>query len=210
MTALRNAVRQRLAAVADPARAPAMQAYMKSAMPYLGVPAVPLRQACKEAFTGASFADNEAWQRGVLAIWRGAEFREERYAAIELCKHRSARGFQRLAALPMYREMIVTGAWWDLVDAIAGVLFFPILDADRFGMAAAMHEWASADDIWLRRSAIIFQLPAKAKTDLALLYDCIEPSLASRGGRWAACSRRIGAGSRLRSSRSRRRSSASR
>ena len=108
MTALRNAVRQRLAAVADPARAPAMQAYMKSAMPYLGVPAVPLRQACKEAFTGASFADNETWQRGVLAIWRGVEFREERYAAIELCKHRSARGFQRLAALPMYREMIVT------------------------------------------------------------------------------------------------------
>ncbi len=30
-----------------------------------------------------------------------------------------AEGFQDLDALPMYEEMIVTGAWWDYVDAIA-------------------------------------------------------------------------------------------
>ena len=44
---LATSVRAALAAVADPARAPAMQSYMKSAMPYLGVSAVPLRKACK-------------------------------------------------------------------------------------------------------------------------------------------------------------------
>ena len=55
----------------------------------------------------------------MLAIWRGARFREERYAAIELTGVRAARGFQTIDALPMYEEMIVTGAWWDYVDAIA-------------------------------------------------------------------------------------------
>lgn len=180
MDALRDTVRHRLTAMADPARAPAMQAYMKSAMPYLGVPAGPLRVACKEAFGGLTFRDSEAWQREVLAIWRGAEFREERYAAIELCKHRSATAFQRLAALPMYREMIAGGAWWDIVDAIAGGPLGRILENDRGGMAAAMREWAHDDDIWLRRGAILCQLPARAQTDLALLYDCIEPSLDSR------------------------------
>jgi len=46
-------------------------------------------------------------------------------------------------------------------------------------MASAMREWANGNDMWLRRSSIICQLPAKAQTDLALLYDCIGPSLDS-------------------------------
>ena len=41
--ALREALRQ----LADPAKAPGMQAYMKSAMPYLGIQAVPFRKASK-------------------------------------------------------------------------------------------------------------------------------------------------------------------
>jgi len=180
MTRLRDDVRRRLHAAADPAKAPAMRAYMKSAMPYLGVQATPLRAVCKQAFAALAFPDGEAWRREVLAIWRGAEFREEWYAAIELAKHRSARGFQRISALPMYREMIVTGAWWDVVDAIATRPLYAILDNDRPAMSAAMREWARGHDLWLRRSAILCQLPAKAKTDLALLYDCIEPALDSR------------------------------
>jgi 3-methyladenine DNA glycosylase AlkD len=40
-------VRERLAEVADPARAEPMRAYMKSSMPYRGVTAQPLRAACR-------------------------------------------------------------------------------------------------------------------------------------------------------------------
>ena len=70
-----------------------MQAYMKSAMPYLGVSAVPVRAACKQGFAGLEFASSEEWHAEVLALWRGAGFREERYAAIELTGIRAARGF---------------------------------------------------------------------------------------------------------------------
>ena len=57
---------------------------MKSAMPYLGVP-TPLRAVCRELFAElASRRRAAAWQRDVLALWRGARYREERYAAIEL------------------------------------------------------------------------------------------------------------------------------
>ena len=75
-------------------------------------------------FAGLRYADSAAWQRDVLDIWRGAEFREERYAAIELTGIRAARPFQTLDALAMYEEMIVTGAWWDYVDAIATQRFW--------------------------------------------------------------------------------------
>ncbi len=169
-----------LKAAADASRAPAMQAYMKSAMPYLGVSAVPVRAVCKRVFADLTYADAEAWRDDVLTIWRGARFREQLYAAIELTGLRAARAFQRIDALPMYEEMIVTGAWWDVVDAIATQRLWPILLADTAPMKRAVLAWASSEDMWKRRSAILCQLPAKAATNLDLLRACLEPSLDSR------------------------------
>ena len=179
MPTLLQTLRAKLSEVAEPERAPGMQAYMKSAMPYLGVSAVPMRQVCKAAFADVAWPDSEAWQADVLAIWRGAEYREERYAAIELTGVRAARGFQHMEALGMYEEMIVDGAWWDYVDAIAGQRLWAILQNDRAAMKAAMLGWSRDDDMWKRRSAILCQIRAKAATDLDLLYACIEPSLGS-------------------------------
>lgn len=179
-TPLAQAVLAELRTIAESARAPAMQAYMKSEMPYLGVSAVPLRRACKALFAGLTWPDSAAWQADVLAIWRSAEFREQRYAAIELTDVRTARAFQTIAALPMYEEMIVTGAWWDHVDNIAGPRFWLLLQNDRAAMTRAMRAWAHDGDMWKRRGAIICQLHAKAATDLDLLYAAIEPSLESK------------------------------
>ncbi len=166
----------------DPARAPGMQAYMKSAMPYLGVSAVPLRQVCRELFKDLTWNGASAIGRRTCSrIWRGAEFREERYAAIELTGVKVARPSSDLDALPMYEEMIVTGAWWDYVDAIAAQRVLADPAARRRGdEAQAMLAWSTDGDMWKRRSAILCQIRAKEQTDLDLLYACIEPSLASK------------------------------
>ena len=173
-------LRGRFTAVAEPERAPAMQAYMKSAMPYLGVSAVPRRTVCKEVFAGLSWKPSADWQADVLALWRGARFREERYAALELTGLRAVRTFQRIDALPMYEEMIVTGAWWDYVDTIAGERLLTLLRSDPVEMRAAMLAWLVGEDMWKRRSAILCQLGAKGETDTDLLTACMAPSLASR------------------------------
>jgi 3-methyladenine DNA glycosylase AlkD len=169
-----------LRAAAQPERAAAMQAYMKSAMPYLGVPAVPLQAVCKELFADLRFEASAAWQSAVLALWRGARFREERYAAIALTGIRAARGFQRMEALAMYEEMIVTGAWWDFVGTIAGQRLFDILVAQPAPMKAAMLDWAGDEELWKRRSAILCQLRAKGATNVSLLEACIAPSMDSK------------------------------
>ncbi len=179
MIALPKRVRAELKAVADPARAPGMQAYMKSAMPFLGVSAVPLRTLCRQLFAGLTYANSAAWQADVLAIWRGARFREERYAAIALTGIREVRAFQRIDVLPLYEEMIVTGAWWDHVDNIAGQRLLVLLANDPVPMKQAMRAWSHDADMWKRRSAILCQLNAKGATDLDLLHDCIAHSLDS-------------------------------
>ena len=100
----------------DPVRAPVMQAYMKSAMPYHGVPAPQLRTTCKTTFADLQFASRPNWQAQVLELSRNARFREERYAALYLAGHKPAQLFQTVSSMKLYEELIVTGAWWDYGD----------------------------------------------------------------------------------------------
>ena len=177
---LLRALRRPLAAAGTRERAEGARAYMKSAMPFHGVDAKTLRAICRQVFAGHPVASPEAWRRDVLAIWRGAQFREERYAAIEFTGDRCARGFQTMASLRMYEEMIVTGAWWDLVDALATKRLGEILRNEAAPMRRAMREWSRSDDLWKRRSSILCQNSFKADTDLDFLFACIEPSLGSK------------------------------
>ncbi|KPL69369.1 DNA alkylation repair protein [Erythrobacter sp. SG61-1L] len=179
-TPLARSIRSALEGLADPARAPGMQAYMKSTMPYLGVSTPVRRRMCRDLFKGLEFASAAEWQAEVLAIWRGAEFREERYCAVELAGIRQARSFQRMDALAMYEELIVTGGWWDYVDWIASQHLFAILKTEPEPMKRAMLDWSVGEDMWKRRSAILCQLLAKQQTDLDLLYAAIAPSIGSK------------------------------
>jgi 3-methyladenine DNA glycosylase AlkD len=166
--------------VADPSRAPDMQRYMKSSMPYYGVPAPALRQVCRKCFADLSLEDAEAWGESVLHIFRNARFREERYAAVELCLWKKARDFQTSEALPIYEEMIVEAAWWDIVDALAAQGVGKLLRNDPKPIARKMRMWSRSDNMWKRRTSILCQLSFKRETDLTLLYSCIEPSLSSK------------------------------
>jgi 3-methyladenine DNA glycosylase AlkD len=173
-------LRSTLRGIARPERAPAMQAYMKSAMPYLGIPAPALHAACREVFDRHPPVDRRSWISTVRTIWHEASHREERYAALALTGRREYDVHQRIAVLPLYRDLVVSGAWWDLVDPIATQRLYRLLQRDRERMSRAMRTWAGSADMWLRRSAIICQLKMKGETDRSLLYDCIEPSIASR------------------------------
>lgn len=173
-------LREALAAVAEPERAAPMRAYMKSSMPYLGVASAPLRKACREVFAEVAFSTAAAWRRAALGLWRGARFREERYCAIELTGVRRFDPFQEMAALPMYEEMIVTGAWWDYVDPLAGHRLGELLRRFPKPMKRTMLAWSRGRDMWKRRAAILCQLGFKKDTDLDLLYRTIEPSLSSK------------------------------
>ncbi len=172
-----GAIEVELRHAADPARAPQMQAYMKSSMPYLGVPLPVTRRIARSAAARYPPADVSDLLASATALWRGARYREERYAAAELTGLRLAAG--RLEMLPLYREMIVTGAWWDHVDGISERIG-GLLVAHRPVIEPVIREWSTDPDRWLRRSSIISQLALKHRTDVVLLTDVIEPNLADR------------------------------
>jgi 3-methyladenine DNA glycosylase AlkD len=175
-----TAVRDGLKAAADPVKAPQMQAYMKSAMPYRGVPGPAQKALWRQVFRAHPLTSEAQWKKVALELWRRAEYREERYAAVALTDQKVYAPYRTMAAIPLFEEMIVSGAWWDFVDWIAGHQMGGILRAEPRAMKPLMRTWAKDDDLWKRRTAILCQLGFKRDTDLDLLYACIEPSLDRR------------------------------
>lgn len=172
-------IRAELRAVADPERAPQMQAYMKSRLPFLGVPVPDVRRLARELAGHHPFASRSDLETTVSALWTEARFREERYAATALLDTRSARALRSPDLLALYRELIVSGAWWDHVDELAR----------RVGELRArwpevitpeLRRWTVAEDVWLRRASIICQLGAGRDTDLELLAAAIEANAGAR------------------------------
>lgn len=173
-------LKKRLKDQADPERAPGMQAYMKSEMPYLGVASTPLKALAREVFAAHPIEDAETYRDTILELWRKAKFREERYGAILLAETKRYAKFRALELLPMYEEMIVSGAWWDYVDTLATHGLAELMKKHPKEMKPLMRAWSKSDNMWKARSSILCQNQLKEELDLRLLYECIEPSIASK------------------------------
>jgi 3-methyladenine DNA glycosylase AlkD len=65
------------------------------------------------------------------------------------------------------------------VDAVAVHRVGPILEGRPGAVKKVLREWSRGRNLWKRRSAILSQITLKERTDLAFLYQCIEPSLGS-------------------------------
>ncbi|GAA2143585.1 DNA alkylation repair protein [Nocardioides koreensis] len=175
--ALVRAIRESLAGAADPERAAAQQRYMKSEMPYRGISAPQLTALVRPLLASYEPTSRGEWEATVRDLWDGATHREERYAALALARHRAARPWRDPALVPLVRHLVVTGAWWDLVDDVAVHLAGAILVGHPGEMVPVLRGWATEDDPWLRRTAVICQLGRGADTDLELLRHAVESNV---------------------------------
>ncbi|MGN0064210.1 MAG: DNA alkylation repair protein [Nocardioides sp.] len=171
-SALVAEVRALLRGAGDPERAVGQQRYMKSSMPFRGLTRPELTRLLAEPYA-RTLPDRAAWEQAVRELYDGAEFREERYAAIALLRHRAYRAWRDAEVMGLVEHLMVTGAWWDLVDDTLAVvnerwLAEPAVEGPR------MWAWARSEDLWLRRAAILSQLTAKERTDTGLLADVVE------------------------------------
>jgi 3-methyladenine DNA glycosylase AlkD len=174
-----DAIRAALRGSAQPELAGPMQAYMKSQTPYLGVRVPAVRALTRAEAKKRPFATGADVAGTVLALWRAADYREERYAAMALLDTPAARPLREPDLLGTLRDLIVTGAWWDYVDELAHRVG-DLLVGWPGQVRPALVSWAQGQDIWLRRASIICQLGARDRADLDLLTLAIEASLGER------------------------------
>ena len=177
MTTVVTALRDGLAALADPDAAVAMQAYMKSPMPFRGVPKPARERLLRTAADAHPVPGAAALGAAADELWDGATYREERYLAVSLIGHRRYASMVDLGWLPRLRHWIVDGAWWDFTDELANRHIGPLLRAHPAELAPLLRAWAVDDDRWLRRTSVICQLRSRADTDIGLLTTAIEANL---------------------------------
>lgn len=178
-----DAICRALEKAADPDRAKGQQAYMKSTMHFRGITSPTLRATLRPILADPAYrlSGRDEWEATVRGLWDGAQFREERYAALAVTGHRLYRQWAGdRSAMPLYRYLIESGAWWDFVDDIAAHRVGQVLRAHRETESDRMRSWATDSNMWVRRAAILSQLSSKDETDRQLLLSCITPNLADR------------------------------
>ncbi len=175
-------LRRALGTAGDAVRAAGQQRYMKSAMPYWGLTSPVLRATVRPILDEPAYRieTRQEWEGTIRALWDEATHREEWYAALAVARHRHYRRWRDSDTMPLYRHLIETGAWWDVVDDIATHLVREVVLGNPEVEGLRMREWAGDEHLWIRCSAVICQVGAKERTDAVLLVDVIEPNLSDR------------------------------
>jgi 3-methyladenine DNA glycosylase AlkD len=148
------------------------QRYMKSEMPYYGVRGPIKRKIDFELKKRHSLESFDEWYKVVSEMWDKAKFREERYAAMTILSQ--YKEYHSLKIIPLIEHIIVTGAWWDIIDGISPNTIGDLLKKYPKEIRKTLKSWNNSKHMWLRRASILAQLKFKEKTDEKLLYSFIK------------------------------------
>ena len=159
---------------ARPDKAEGMRAYLKSTMPCLGVQVPVARAVAKALFSTTPFTTLPSLERQVRALWDGATYREERFVALNVLRLKPHRSLLTAKTTPLLEHLILTGAWWDLVDELSAHVVATALENDRVAMTKVVKRWARSEELWLKRAALVCQVVRGDETDLELLGFVIE------------------------------------
>lgn len=162
---------------ADPKIAAEQKAYMRNQFEYYGIKATGRREILKPFLAKAFLPKkNEAVQL-VKLLWSKPQ-REYQYIAQELMLNYT----KELTAedIVVYEFMVATKSWWDTVDFVATKLIGAYFKQFPEKRKAFVAKWLNSNNIWLQRSALLFQLKYKEELDTQLLAFTIASLLGSK------------------------------
>lgn len=152
--------------IADPVRADQMKAYLKGQFDFYGIPASGRRQVQKEWFRKMN-AKAEPVDLGFVRECWAAKEREFQYLAIDYLnmKKKELNG----SHIPLLIDLVLTKSWWDSVDMLASAILGEILHGDPDLIEQYPDQWIEDENLWLRRTAILFQLKYRNEMDFERL-----------------------------------------
>lgn len=153
-----------------------MHTYMREQFPFLGIKTPERRALTKTVLQAYDKLDGDTLRASAEELWALPE-REYQYAALDmLFKYAKT---LTCADMPRLEHFILTKSWWDTVDALAK-LVGEVFSRDQACRDIWLPKWRRSESLWLRRSAILFQLAYKGDTDAELLFALVKENAASR------------------------------
>ncbi|AGK56114.1 DNA alkylation repair protein [Bacillus sp. 1NLA3E] len=144
-----------------------MEKYMKNKFPFLGIKK-PERQPILKNFYHQSGILKEAFQEEfIYELWDQPE-REYQYVALEyITKMMKQLNKNHISLMS---DLITTKSWWDTVDTLAAHPVGHIAAKSPELIPSFISGWSEHENMWLRRTAILFQLKYKEATNEEILY----------------------------------------
>lgn len=138
-----------------------MKRYMKDQFEFLGIRSTE-RKSLQKDFLGSldkNESINTVW---VLQMW-SYPHREFHYLAIDyLIKKKKVLLEEHMDLIEL---LIIAKSWWDTVDLIASNLVGELCKLYPNLVEKYVLKWAVSDNMWLRRTSILYQLKYKEFTD---------------------------------------------
>ena len=160
----------------DPQRAVGMAAYTTNQFSFLGI-SRPDRSQLQKDFIKRARRDRKIDWQDIYRLWDLPE-REFQYLALDYLV--ALKGHLQPADIYNLQTLILLKSWWDTVDKLAAIPVGSICLKHPEVVQNCLLPWADSDNIWLARTAILYQLKFKSNTDTDVLSSIIEQNSNSK------------------------------
>lgn len=165
-----------------------MSAYMKDYFTFYGIQSQLRSDIFREVSKMSPLKKVEEWWHLIDELYRREE-REYHYLALLSLKKVQKKLLK--SDIDKIEYLLLSHSWWDTVDFIASNTvgyYFKLYPEEKSRM---IEKWMSGDELWLKRTCLIFQLKYREDVDFSLLKSCIERTKNSKefflekGAGWA-------------------------
>jgi 3-methyladenine DNA glycosylase AlkD len=150
----------------------AMSKYMKNNFIFFGIKTVERRQLFKNIWAENQKEVTDNPRETALFLYSKKE-RELHYCAMEILIKKLKNNYIK-EDIQLIEKLITTSSWWDSVDVISKFILGGYLQKFPLETTAVISHFSNSENMWLNRSAILFQLGYKEKTNFDLLKSICE------------------------------------
>jgi len=144
-----------------------MENYMKNNFTFFGIKTEERRTIFKDNYEKYKTEIKSNFRKITWELFHKNE-REFHYCGIEILMKEIKKNYI-LEDIKLIENVIITNSWWDSVDTIAKYLLGGYLMQFPNETYEVIERFSNSNNMWLNRSAIIFQLSYKEKTNFDLL-----------------------------------------
>jgi 3-methyladenine DNA glycosylase AlkD len=151
----------------NPENAFAMAKYMQNHFSFFGIKTDDRRSIFKHIWKENQEEVSKNPRAIALELYSKPQ-RELHYCAIEILIKQLKKNYKK-EDIQLIEKFIITNSWWDSVDTIAKNILGEYLLEYPLETEKVIERFSNSDTMWLNRSAILFQLGYKQKTNFDLL-----------------------------------------
>jgi 3-methyladenine DNA glycosylase AlkD len=151
----------------NPAYADSMRAYLKNNFDFIGLKTPIRREITKEVIAESRKLPLDELVDLIDHLW-DQDYREYQMLGLDIMIKNKEKFHHE--DIPAVMNWLVQESWWDTVDMIASNVVGDIARRYPEARDQYLEEWILADNMWLNRTCLIFQLKYKEEVDLKRLF----------------------------------------